>query len=143
MAVKVFRFTVVLVLLSMLSIVFTACKPEEEELPGWRVSPTAIVDAELARGHVEWYFELMEFPPDSFYTDPEAGEITAVTAGGSRVSGFAVFMHERLWMEDVTFFFVTRDERLFYNIGGEEARSGVPRVFEFDTEALTLRVVEV
>jgi hypothetical protein len=110
----------------------------EEELPDWRVNPTAITTPQLALAHLEWYFELMEFPEDSFYIIEGEEEITAVSESGSRISGFAVYLRESLWAEDISFFFVTRDERLFYNIGRQEVRAGVPLIAEFSVETLTV-----
>jgi hypothetical protein len=131
----------------IVSIGFSGCflfgGDKEEELPDWRVSPTAIVDSEMALAHVEWYFELMEFPEGTFFTDKDARELTGVTAEQSRISGFAVELTQPLWAEDISFFFVTRDGRLFYNLAGQEVRAGVPLILEFDAEALTLLVAEV
>jgi hypothetical protein len=111
---------------------------EDEELPDWRVKPTAIVNAELALAHLEWYFELLEFPADSFFAEADAAEITAVTDSRSRIVGFAVEVCQPLWVDDVSFFLITRDERIFYNLRGQEARDGVFLVHRFEEGALTL-----
>jgi hypothetical protein len=132
-----------LALLLVTALAFTACSPEEEQLPDWRVNPTAIIDAGLALDHVAWYFELMEFPAGAFYAYADSAEITAVTPEGSRISGFAVYLNQPLWTDDVNFFLVTRDERLFYNIGGEEVRAGVYLVHRFETESLSFGVSSV
>ncbi|MCL2696956.1 MAG: hypothetical protein FWE74_02605 [Oscillospiraceae bacterium] len=113
---------------------------KNEELPEWRVNPTAIVDSGLALAHIEWYFELLELPEDSFYIIPDAEEITAVNESGSRITGFSVYLSKPLWVEDVTFLFVTRDKRLFYNISGQEARADVPLIISFEADELTLLV---
>jgi hypothetical protein len=123
---------VTLLLVTMLA--FAACKPDEADLPEWRVNPTAVVNSELALAHVEWYFELMEFPENSFFVFNEDDEITAVTENGSRINGFAVYLRRPLWEEDVAFFLVTRDERIFYNLGGQEVRGDVPLVERFSLE---------
>ncbi|MCL2638725.1 MAG: hypothetical protein FWD48_10205 [Oscillospiraceae bacterium] len=138
-----FRKLTVFLLLFAVTISFSGCflfGGEEEELPDWRVNPTAIVNAELALEQVRWYFELMEFEEDAFYVEESAEELTAVTENGSRLSGFAVFLTQPLWSEDISFFFVARDGRLFYNLAGEQVRAGVPLIIPFETEALTLEV---
>ncbi|MCL2693691.1 MAG: hypothetical protein FWE60_01140 [Oscillospiraceae bacterium] len=125
----------------MVSISLSGCPlsgSSEEELPDWRVRPTAIVDTEMALEHLEWYFGLLEFPEGSFRAGSQAREITAVTKEGSRINGFTVELSQPLWEEDVTFFLVTRDKRIFYNIGGEEVRDGVPLIIRFEEGALTL-----
>jgi len=98
----------------------------------WLVNPTAIISPEMA---ITFVAELFELPEDMFYA--EDGTISAVTAEGGRREGFAVFLHEPLWNEDVSFFLVTRDYRLFLNFGGEEVRSGVFLISPIAEDMLT------
>ena len=132
------KITAILVLTSI-SIVFAGCKSDEES-SDWRTTPTAIVSSEMALVHVA---ELLELSEDLFFTDDEAGEITAVTAESSRITGFPVYATaSSLWNEDVEFFLVTRDYRVYYNIGGEEVRAGVPLVSLYEDGVLTEREPE-
>jgi hypothetical protein len=98
----------------------------------WLVNPTAIISPEMA---ITFVAELFELPEDMFYA--EDGTISAVTAEGGRREGFAVFLREPLWNEDVSFFLVTRDYRLFLNFGGEEVRSGVFLIVPIAEDMLT------
>jgi hypothetical protein len=133
---KLIKIAAILMLLS-LTVSLSGCflfGSEEEELPDWRVNPTAIVNSDMALEYIEWYFELMNFPANSFFAEHDAEEITAVTGSGSRISGFAVELIQPLWEEDVTFFLVTRSSRIYYNLGNEEVRNGVPLIERFSLE---------
>jgi len=134
------RFFALITLLAV-TISFSGCflfSKDDGTLPDWRVSPTAIVSPEMALAHV---VELLELSEDFFFVDAEAGEITAVTAESSRITGFAVSFVGGLWEEDVAFFLVTRDYRVYYNIGGEEVRDGVFLISRYEEDVFTEREI--
>jgi hypothetical protein len=136
MTVKLNRFIAILVLLA-LTISFSGCflfGGGNDALPEWRTAPTAIINSEMALTHVA---ELFELPENLLLVDPEAGEIVAVTAESSRITGFKVTLTEQVWDEDVAFFIVTRDYRVYFNLSGEEVRDGVYLISRYDEDALT------
>jgi len=138
-----FKKKIAILVLTSISIIFacTGCfifSKDDDTLPDWRVSPTAIVNSEMALAHVA---ELLELSEDFFFADSDAGEITAVTAESSRITGFVVSFVGGLWEEDVAFFLVTRDSRVYYNIGGEEVRNGVFLISRYEEDIFTEREI--
>jgi hypothetical protein len=150
MSVKFFRFTLFLFIILTIFLV-TGCKSDDVDTsaPNWRTTPTAIVSPEMAVVHVAELFALeyadvLELIDDFFYSPFLAGltkeqEILGVTAERSRINGFLVYPNVNIWEEGDVFFLVARDERVFYNLNGEEAREGVPLITRYREGSLTLR----
>ncbi|MDR2531997.1 MAG: hypothetical protein LBC82_04065 [Oscillospiraceae bacterium] len=135
---RLFRITVVWALfVTLLS--FAGCNRDNSQ-PDWLVKPTAVVSPEMAITHVA---QLLELPEDLFYSPYLEGKSekrteSAVTEKGSRINGFAVSLCEPLWNEDVSFFLVTRDYRVYFNLSGEYFRDGVPLISRYEDGVFTL-----
>jgi len=127
----------IVAILLLFSILLAACGGEEtpRDLP-----PVSITSPEAAIAYVS---KTLGIPKASLispfiegWTDEELA--MAVTDAGGRINGFVVYPVVDVADEDVWFFIVTRDVRIFYNLDGEEVRDGVPLIYRYQSDSLEL-----